>query len=98
MEEIAVDSNSTGNRPAGGSLLLCALAKHGVGVLRAFTISALGSITYYVGITYVPTFLTSAGKLNESDSLRLSTAAAIAVILVTPFVGALSDWIGRKPS
>jgi MFS transporter, MHS family, proline/betaine transporter len=77
--------------------LLYALANHRAGVLRAFAISALGSITYYVGITYVPTFLTSAGKLNESDSLWLSTAAAVAVILVTPFAGALSDRIGRKP-
>jgi len=31
------------------------------GIARAFAISALGSITYYVGITYVPAFLTSAG-------------------------------------
>ena len=52
-------------------------------ILRSFAISALGSITYYVGITYVPTFLTSAGKLTESNSLRLSTAAAVAVILVS---------------
>ena len=77
--------------------LLYALANHRAGVLRAFAISALGSITYYVGITYVPTFLISAGKLNESQSLRLSTVAAIAVILVTPFAGALSDRLGRKP-
>ena len=77
--------------------LLYALAHHRPGILRSFAISALGSITYYVGITYVPTFLISAGKLDESDSLRLSTAAAVAVILVTPFAGALSDWLGRKP-
>jgi MHS family proline/betaine transporter-like MFS transporter len=77
--------------------LLYALANHRAGILRAFAISALGSITYYVGITYVPTFLTSAGKLNESASLRLSTIAALAVILVTPFAGALSDSLGRKP-
>jgi MHS family proline/betaine transporter-like MFS transporter len=77
--------------------LLYALANHRAGILRAFAISALGSITYYVGITYVPTFLTSAGKLDESASLRLSTIAALAVILVTPFAGALSDSLGRKP-
>ena len=77
--------------------LLYALAHHRAGILRAFAISALGSITYYVGITYVPTFLISAGRLDEGDSLRLSTAAAIAVILVTPFAGALSDRLGRKP-
>ena len=51
---------------------------------RAFAISALGSITYYVGITYVPAFLTSVGSMGEADSLWLSTIAAIAVILVTP--------------
>jgi len=67
------------------------------GVLRAFAISALGSITYYVGITYVPAFLTTAGALSEADSLWLSTIAAVAVILVTPFIGLLSDKVGRKP-
>jgi len=73
------------------------LAHHKAAVGRAFAISALGSITYYVGITYVPAFLTSAGKLTESASLWLSTAAAVIVILVTPFIGLLSDRAGRKP-
>ena len=70
---------------------------HRVGIARAFAISALGSITYYVGITYVPAFLTSAGSMSEADSLWLSTIAAVAVILVTPLIGALSDRFGRKP-
>ena len=74
-----------------------ALANHRPGIARAFSISALGSITYYVGITYVPAFLTSAGKLSEQESLWLSTIAAVAVILVTPLTGALTDRIGRKP-
>jgi MHS family proline/betaine transporter-like MFS transporter len=73
------------------------LEYHRGAIGRAFAISALGSITYYVGITYVPAFLTSAGALSEATSLWLSTAAAVIVILVTPFVGALSDRIGRKP-
>ena len=73
------------------------LANHRLGIVRAFAISALGSITYYVGITYVPAFLTSAGALGESDALWLSTIAAVVVILVTPLAGALSDRIGRKP-
>ena len=67
------------------------------GVGRAFAISALGSITYYVGITYVPAFLTSAGAFSEASSLWLSTIAAVAVILVTPLTGILSDRVGRKP-
>jgi len=67
------------------------------GILRGFAISALGSITYYVGITYVPVFLTSAGMLAENESLWLATVAAVVVILVTPLIGALSDRLGRKP-
>ena len=74
-----------------------ALANHRSGIARGFSISALGSITYYVGITYVPAFLTSVGRLSESDSLWLSTIAAVAVIAVTPLTGGLSDRIGRKP-
>jgi MHS family proline/betaine transporter-like MFS transporter len=73
------------------------LTRHRGGILRAFAISALGSITYYVGITYVPAFLTTAGAMTERDSLWLSTLAAVMVIAVTPFVGALSDRYGRKP-
>lgn len=77
--------------------LAYALKHHRAGIVRGFSISALGSITYYVGITYVPAFLTSAGSLGEREALWLSTIAAIAVILVTPLVGWWSDRVGRRP-
>ncbi len=67
------------------------------GIARGFAISALGSISYYVGITYVPAFLASVGAVGEGTALTLSTVAAIVVIAVTPLVGALSDRIGRRP-
>jgi len=73
------------------------LTNHRLGIVRSFSISALGSITYYVGITYVPAFLTSVGKMTERESLWLSTIAAVAVIVVTPLIGILSDKVGRKP-
>jgi MHS family proline/betaine transporter-like MFS transporter len=73
-----------------------ALTHHRAGIARSFAISALGSITYYVGITYVPSFLTSAGALPERDALWLSTIAAVVVIAVTPFAGAWSDRVGRR--
>jgi MHS family proline/betaine transporter-like MFS transporter len=77
--------------------LLHTLTHQRMGVVRSFAISALGSITYYVGITYVPAFLSTAATLPESLSLRLSTIAAVVVILVTPLTGAFSDHLGRKP-
>ncbi|RST29663.1 MFS transporter [Sphingomonas ginkgonis] len=75
-----------------------ALTHHRAGIARAFAISALGSITYYVGITYVPAFLTTVGAMSEEQSLSLSTIAAVAVIAVTPLVGWLSDRHGRRPA
>lgn len=74
-----------------------AMMNYRPGIARGFCISALGSITYYVGITYVPAFLTSVTGLSERDALWLSTIAAVAVILITPVIGALSDRIGRRP-
>jgi MHS family proline/betaine transporter-like MFS transporter len=73
------------------------LANHRPGIARAFAISALGSVTYYVGITYVPAFLTSSGRMSEGISLWLATIAASVVILVTPPIGAWSDRVGRRP-
>jgi MHS family proline/betaine transporter-like MFS transporter len=75
-----------------------AVSRQGSGVLRAFAISSLGSITYYVGIGYVPAFLSGSSSIAESAALWLSTIAAVAVILVTPLVGLLSDRFGRKPA
>ena len=75
-----------------------ALSRQPGAVARAFAISSLGSITYYVGIGYVPAFLKSVGSMSESAALWLSTIAAIAVILVSPVVGILSDRFGRKPA
>ena len=67
-------------------------------VYRTFTISALGSITYYVGITYVPTYLTAVGGFEEGDALWLATIASAAVIVITPFAGVVADRIGRRPT
>jgi MHS family proline/betaine transporter-like MFS transporter len=97
MEESPEFHRQVAEQSVPDSPLRHCLTHHRAAIGRAFAISALGSITYYVGITYVPAFLTSAGALSEKASLWLSTAAAVVVILVTPFIGALSDRLGRKP-
>jgi len=73
------------------------LSSQRAGVARGFAISALGSITYYVGITYVPAFLDATGTMPEMQALSISTLAALTVILVTPLTGILSDRAGRRP-
>ncbi|WP_052329332.1 MFS transporter [Dyella ginsengisoli] len=97
MEESPDFERQVAERSVPDSPLRHTLRHHRPALLRTFAVSALGSITYYVGITYVPAFLTSSGVLAEGRSLGLSTLAAVAVIVVTPFTGALSDRVGRRP-
>ncbi len=97
MEESPDFQRQLAERSVPASPLRHTLRHHRPALRRTFAVSALGSITYYVGITYVPAFLTSSGVLAEARSLWLSTLAAVAVIVVTPFVGALSDRVGRRP-
>ncbi len=73
------------------------LSRHRSAIARGFAISALGSITYYVGITYVPAFLDATGTMPETRALSISVFAALTVILVTPLIGLASDRLGRRP-
>ena len=74
-----------------------AIGAERAGVLRGFSISSLGSISYYVGINYVPAFLVGSGAMGEGAALWLSTLAALMVIAITPIAGAMSDRLGRRP-
>lgn len=87
----------TKSKPVVKSPLLLTLNQHKRAIVNSFVISALGSITYYVGIVYVPIFLTSQGNFAESHAFWLSTMMAVAVIAITPMVGVLSDRLGRRP-
>ena len=79
MEESPEFHRQVAEQTVPDSPLRHCVANHRGAIGRAFAISALGSITYYVGITYVPAFLTSAGALSEEASLWLSTIAAVMV-------------------
>jgi MFS transporter, MHS family, proline/betaine transporter len=74
------------------------LLKQPRAVLVAFAISALGSISYYLNISYVPTFLSDAAHFAGANALLLSTLAAVVVLVVTPPLGWISDWTGRRPA
>lgn len=66
-------------------------------VLAAFAMSALGSVSYYVAIAYVPTFLSDVVGRSPVSALALSTIASAIVFAVTPIIGWLADVTGRKP-
>jgi len=77
--------------------LALALGAERAGVLRGFSISSLGSISYYVGMTFIPAFLVATGAMGEGQALELSTLAALMFIIVSPIAGMISDRFGRRP-
>ena len=97
MEETPEFTRQRSRGAAPSSPLRLALKHYRAPIVRGFAISALGSITYYVGVTYVPAFLVATQTMPESDAFQVATAAALVVVLVTPAVGASSDVMGRKP-
>lgn len=67
------------------------------GLAFAFGISAVGSISYYLSISYVPTYLDTVGSVSHAEALRWGTIAAAAVIPISLAAGWSADRFGRKP-
>jgi MHS family proline/betaine transporter-like MFS transporter len=80
------------------SPLITAILEQPRAIIVAFLISSIGSVSYFLNITYVPTYIEEVAKVPNSGSLALGTVAAVVAIVVTPFFGLASDKFGRKPA
>jgi MHS family proline/betaine transporter-like MFS transporter len=56
-----------------------------------------GSATFYIIFVYMPTYLSTQANVPFSTALKMNTASMIILMIAAPFMGALSDRIGRKP-
>lgn len=79
-----------------GSPLLDVLRRHPKAVIVAFLVSSVGSVSYFLNITYVPTFLETVVEMDGAGSLAFGTIAGVAAIIVTPLIGLASDKFGRR--
>ena len=66
-------------------------------VFVAFSVSALGSVSYFVGISYVPTYLTSIVDVAHSKALLASTLGSALLLGIMALAGWGSDLAGRRP-
>jgi MHS family proline/betaine transporter-like MFS transporter len=64
---------------------------------RAFGFTVLWTISYYIFLSYMPTFLQQHAGLDRTHALWSSTLALVVLVAAVPAAGALSDRIGRKP-
>jgi MFS transporter, MHS family, proline/betaine transporter len=64
---------------------------------RAFGFTIVWTVAYYLVLVYMPTFTQAYVGLTRADALWATSAGLLVVVIVTPFAGALSDRMGRKP-
>ena len=63
---------------------------------QAFGFTILWTVSFYVFLTYMPTYTRTQLHLTPAQSLWASTASLLALVVLVPMMGALSDRIGRK--
>lgn len=64
---------------------------------RAFGFTVLWTVSYYIVLTYLPTFLQQHVHLPRAQALWSTALSLLVVMLASPLLGHLSDRIGRKP-
>ncbi|MDR5758602.1 MFS transporter [Caballeronia sp. LZ035] len=64
---------------------------------KAFGFTIIWTVSYYVMLSYMPTFLGKYAGLTTTQALMSNSIALAVLVAATPFFGALSDRVGRKP-
>ena len=66
-----------------------------MGKMVGYTI--INAVGFYIAFVYVLTWLVDQVKEPRSDALDINTITMAVMLVLIPFVGALSDKVGRKP-
>jgi MHS family proline/betaine transporter-like MFS transporter len=74
-----------------------ALSTHSTRIVQAFFLSIIGIVGNYVMIVFMPTYAVKTLHISADSALLSATVANLVVMVLTPFVGALSDKVGRRP-
>ncbi|MEP7206670.1 MAG: MFS transporter, partial [Casimicrobiaceae bacterium] len=64
---------------------------------RAFGFTVLWTVAFYIFLSYMPTFTQKYAGLSRAAALWSNTAGLLLLMVAIPFMGRLSDRIGRKP-
>jgi MHS family proline/betaine transporter-like MFS transporter len=72
-------------------------AAPGLLAARAFGFTVFWTVSYYIVLTYMPTFLQKQVGVARSQALWATTSGLLVMVIVTPLMGLLSDRVGRRP-
>lgn len=70
---------------------------HGGASLNAFGFTIAWTVSYYILLTYMPTYVSETLGLSLTSALTANAIGLVVLLVLISFTGALSDRIGRKP-
>ncbi|MFD4249125.1 MFS transporter [Amycolatopsis thermoflava] len=70
--------------------------RHRRAMLLALFIPLMNGSGYYVLFTYMPTFMSKELHFGKVEGLLVTAVSLVAISVAIPFMGALSDKVGRK--
>ena len=79
------------------SPLRVALQEFGGRMLQAFGLSIVGCIANFIFVIYLVAYAINTMHLPPGAAFSCAVASGLVVVVLTPFVGMLSDRIGRRP-
>lgn len=72
--------------------------EHPRAALRVAGITVAGTLTYYIWVNYLPTYANLTTGIDMDRALLSQTLCLIVFVVLLPFVGILSDRVGRRPT
>jgi MHS family proline/betaine transporter-like MFS transporter len=79
------------------SPLATAWRDYRVPMLQAFGLSIIGCIANFIFVVYLVSYMINTMKLPPGSTLSCAVMAGLIIVTLIPFVGHLSDRVGRRP-
>ena len=97
VEETPAFERTSQHHDVSRSPLRQSLTLYPATMLAAFGLSIIGCVVNYVFVIYVPSFAQAQLHIPASATFLSTLIAGVICLLLTPFIGRLSDRIGRRP-
>lgn len=73
------------------------IAHHWRHMLLCLGLVVVLNVAYYTALKYMPSYLTSRLGISEFDSILLSLAILVGMLILVTILGRISDRVGRRP-